>query len=237
MDDASPSPAFGPVSPLILGAYDPPVMEARRWIAGKAFPAERPLLNLSQAAPVEPPPEALRQAIAEAALNDPQAHLYGPVLGAPALREQVARRWSAAYGGEIRAGDVAIASGCNQAFCAMMATLAGPGDAVLLPVPWYFNHKMWCDMQGVEARPLPCDEAMMPRPEAAEALMDGVKAIVLVTPNNPTGAEYPAGLVDRFAGIAARHGAALILDETYRDFDGREGRRTGSSPTPAGGRR
>ncbi|MDF2234237.1 aminotransferase [Albimonas sp. CAU 1670] len=204
-------------------AYDPPVMEARRWIAGRSFPADRPLLNLSQAAPVDPPPEDLRQAIADAALNTPQAHLYGPVLGMPELREEIAAQWSAAYGGDIAMEDVAVTPGCNQAFCALMSTIAGPGDAVLLPSPWYFNHKMWLDITGVEARPLPCDGALVPILAEAEARMAGVKAIVLITPNNPTGAEYPAGVVQAFAELARRHGAMLVLDETYRDFDSREG--------------
>ena len=44
--------------------------------------------------------------------------------------------------------EVAITAGCNQAFCAAIATLAAPGDEVMLPVPWYFNHKMWLDMSG-----------------------------------------------------------------------------------------
>ncbi|MGM0586051.1 MAG: aminotransferase [Pseudomonadota bacterium] len=211
-----------PLAPAVAGTLEPPVMEARRWIAGREFPTQRPLINLSQAAPVDPPPEALRAEIARAAMEDAQSHLYGPVLGRPELREAVAARWSADYAGDIRAQDVAITSGCNQAFCALAATLAGPGDAVLLPVPWYFNHKMWLDMQGVEARALPCDANLIPDADAAAARMEGVKAIVLVTPNNPTGAEYPAEVVHAFADLAARHGAALILDETYRDFDSRD---------------
>ena len=59
----------------------PPVMEARRWATEATFPPHRPLINVSQAAPVDPPPLALRQAIADAALNDPAAHLYGPEIG------------------------------------------------------------------------------------------------------------------------------------------------------------
>ncbi|MEM6441370.1 MAG: aminotransferase [Pseudomonadota bacterium] len=214
-----------PFAPHLVHALDPPIMEARSWLNGKVFPAERPLINLSQAAPADPPPEALREAMARAVRDDPSAHLYGPVLGDPALREEIAAQWSAAYGGEVRPADVAVTAGCNQAFCAALATLAGPGDAVLLPYPWYFNHKMWLDMAGVETRPLPCGPGMLPDLEAAEALMaDGrARAIVLVTPNNPTGAEYPSGLVEAFFELAERHGAALVLDETYRDFDGREG--------------
>lgn len=212
-----------PLSPFAARTPPPPVMEARRWIAGVTFPPDRPLLNLSQAAPVEPPPAALRAAMGEM-LADPATHVYGPVLGLPALREEIAARWSAAYGGEIRAADVAITAGCNMAFCAAMATIAVAGDAVMLPVPWYFNHKMWLDLMGIEAIPLPCGAGMTPDPEAARARMGPrVKAVVLVTPNNPTGAEYPAELVAEFAGIARAAGAALVLDETYRDFDGREG--------------
>ena len=54
-----------PFSPQILRTPPPPVMEARRWIAAAQFPPDRPLLNVSQAAPVEPPPEALRAAMAK----------------------------------------------------------------------------------------------------------------------------------------------------------------------------
>ncbi len=108
--------------------FTPPVMEARRWLEGVEFPADRPLINVSQAAPVDPPPEALRRVIAEAALSDPQAHLYGPVLGRADLREEVAAQWSDAYGGPISRDNVAITSGCNQAFCAAIATLCGEGD-------------------------------------------------------------------------------------------------------------
>ncbi|MFN6976803.1 MAG: aminotransferase class I/II-fold pyridoxal phosphate-dependent enzyme, partial [Gemmobacter sp.] len=145
-----------PLNPAMAAAFAPPVMEARRWLAETALPAGLDLINVSQAAPVEPPVEGLRAALAEAALHDPAAHLYGPVLGLPALRAEVAAQWSVAYGGAIAASQVAITQGCNQAFCAVLATIAGAGDAVLLPSPWYFNHKMWCDMAGVAAVPLPC---------------------------------------------------------------------------------
>jgi aspartate/methionine/tyrosine aminotransferase len=213
-----------PLNPLLAATFDPPVMEARRWIAGRAFPADKPLLNLSQAAPVDPPPEPLRRAIAEASLERPEAHGYGPVLGDTDLREAVAARWSALYAGRIAAAEVAITSGCNQAFCAAVATVAGPGDAVILPTPWYFNHKMWLDMAGVQAVPLPCGADGLPVPERAAALIGPrTRALVLVTPNNPTGAEYPPALVAAFFALAQARGLALILDETYRDFRAAEG--------------
>ncbi len=214
-----------PMSPLITRTAPPPVMEARRWLAGVDFPPDRPLINLSQAAPVEPPPDSLREAMAEMVRAEADTHLYGPVLGLPPLRSEIAWRWSAAYGGDIRPEEVAITAGCNQAFCTAITTLAAPGDAVMLPVPWYFNHRMWLDMAGIETVPLPCGPDMLPDAQAARARMTpSVRAIVLVTPNNPTGAEYPPALIAEFAAIARDHGAALILDETYRDFHSSTGR-------------
>lgn len=213
-----------PLNPALAASFAPPVMEARRWLEGVTFSPDMPLLNVSQAAPVDPPPEALRRVIAEAALNRPEAHLYGPVLGNADLREAVAQEFSGAYGGQVAPAQVAITQGCNQAFCAVMTSLAGAGDQVILPTPWYFNHKMWLDMAGVQTLPLPCGDDLLPDPDRAAALIGPrTKAIVLVTPNNPSGAEYPAELVARFYDLAQAHGIALVLDETYRDFDSREG--------------
>jgi len=132
--------------PRTATTFPPPVQEARRWLDGVVFPPERLLINVSQAAPTAPPPAPMREAMAEAILTEPEAHLYGPTLGLPALRAEVAEQWRAAYHGEIAEAEVAITSGCNQAFAAAIATLCAEGDEVILPTPWYFNHKMWLDM-------------------------------------------------------------------------------------------
>ena len=214
-----------PLNPAMAATESPPVMEARRWLQGVTFPADRPLINVSQAAPVEPPPLALRQAIADAALHDDAAHLYGPVLGLPALRAEIASQWSVAYGGAISPEQVAITQGCNQAFTAVMSTLAGAGDEVILPTPWYFNHKMWLDMQGVTTVALKTGAGLVPDAQDARAVItDKTRAIVLVSPNNPGGVEYPAETLAAFRDLARAHGLALIVDETYRDFDSRTGR-------------
>jgi aspartate/methionine/tyrosine aminotransferase len=214
-----------PINPAMAATFPPPVMEARRWLQGVVFPPERPLINISQAAPVDIPHLGLRQALADAALNNPDAHLYGPVLGLPALRAEVAKQWSAAYGGQISEYQTAITQGCNQAFCAVMSTLAAAGDEVILPTPWYFNHKMWLDMQGVKSVPLPAGAGLIPEAEAAAALITPrTRAIVLVSPNNPGGVEYPAETLTAFRDLCRSRGLALIVDETYRDFDSRSTR-------------
>jgi aspartate/methionine/tyrosine aminotransferase len=161
-----------------------PIVESRRWVQDVTFPADRPLINVSQAAPIDPPPLPLRQAMSDAALHQDAAHLYGPVLGNPHLRAALAGQMSAHYTAPIRADQVAITSGCNQAFAAAIAGLCGEGDEVIIPTPWYFNHKMWLDLSGTKAVPLTTDPQMRPRVEDA---------------------------------------VALILDETYRDFDSRAG--------------
>ncbi|MEM7613801.1 MAG: aminotransferase [Pseudomonadota bacterium] len=208
----------------LANAFPPPVMEARGWADAADLPADMPLLNLSQAAPVDPPPETLRAAMAEIVLNDPGAHLYGPVLGLPELRAAVARRWTEIYAAPLSADQVAITSGCNQAFCAAIAAVADAGDNVILPTPWYFNHKMWLDMAGVGAQLLPCRAGMLPEVAEAEALItDKTRAIILVSPNNPTGAEYSPALISGFAELARSRGLALIIDETYRDFHSQSG--------------
>ncbi|NNF24518.1 MAG: aminotransferase [Rhodobacteraceae bacterium] len=213
-----------PFNPNMTATFAPPVMEARRWIEGLNFPEARPLINVSQAAPVEPPPPEMRDAMAEIVRNTPQAHLYGAVLGLPALRAALADRFAREYGGAITSENVAITAGCNEAFTAAIATLAAPGDEVILPTPWYFNHKMALDMGGQTAVPLATGPDLIPEPDAAARLITPkTRAIVLVTPNNPGGAEYPPGTMRAFRDLARARGLALIVDETYRDFHSQPG--------------
>jgi len=213
-----------PRIPRTAATFSPPVMEARRWLEGVEFTADRPLINVSQAAPVDAPPRPMLEAMAQIVLTDPAAHLYGPVLGLPALRAEVARTWRTAYGGEITTQNVAITSGCNQAYTGAIAALCAEGDAVILPAPYYFNHRMWHDMMGVNTVVLDTGASLIPDAGKAAALITNrTRAIVLVSPNNPGGVEYPAATLRAFYELAKAHGLALIVDETYRDFDSRTG--------------
>ena len=208
-----------PLNPLVTGIVPPPIPEAHGWGQryGGAF---GPLLDLCQAVPGYPPHPELLQHLSEAAA-EPATAKYGLISGDAGLREVYAADLSHTYGGTIGPSQVAITAGCNQAFFLAMMTLARSGDAVLLPTPWFWNHQQTLEMLAIEARPLPCtaDDAFIPNPGAAEALLDArVRAIVLITPNNPTGAVYPPDVIAQFQALCQRRGIWLILDETYRDF-------------------
>ncbi len=195
----------------------PPVMEVRSWLE-KNKESKLKIINLSQAAPLSPPPKILIKHLSKELLNT-ESHLYGPVLGDFELRSKIATAWSYEYESQIQAENVGVTSGCNQAFCAAISSIAASGDKIILPVPWYFNHEMWLSMQGITPIPLPTDQNLLPCVKSAKALIDKkVKAIVLVTPNNPTGVEYPDYLLKEFNSLAQKNKIKLILDETYKNF-------------------
>ena len=200
------------MNPLVEDTATPPIPAVQGW--GRAYGGGRgPLIDLCQAVPGYAPDAGLLARLAEAAA-DPLNAKYGLITGDIALRTAFAQQSGVAV------ERVLITAGCNQAFFTALLTLVPRGAAVLLPTPWYYNHKMTCDMLGLEARALPCHAAQgfIPDPAEAAALMQGVAAVVLVSPNNPTGAIYPPATIAGFAALCRTHGAALLLDETYRDF-------------------
>jgi aspartate/methionine/tyrosine aminotransferase len=83
---------------------------------------------------------------------------------------------------------------------------------------------MWLDMSGVKTVPLITGDGMIPQADdAAKLITNRTRAIALVSPNNPCGVEYPADTLRAFVDLARAHKIALIVDETYRDFDSRTG--------------
>jgi hypothetical protein len=208
------------LNPLLTAVATPPIPEVHGWIVGRHFPAEKPLIDVAQAIPGYPPPKPLTDHLA-AIIGDPTSAPYTDVPGLPGLRAALARDVGQFYDADIASADVTITAGCNQAFCLTLLALARACDEIILPVPYYFNHQMWLDMQGIGARHLPFrpERGGVPDPaEAAAMIGPRTRAIVLVSPNNPTGAVFPAEVIAEFYNLARRHDIALILDETYRDF-------------------
>lgn len=197
----------------------PPIPAARAW-AARYDGGAGPMLDLTQAVPGYPPHPALLERLSEAAGSRATAG-YGPIDGDVALREALAEDLSGFYRASFSAVDVAITAGCNLAFTMAMTVLAGTGDAVLLPTPWYFNHRMALELLGIEALPFEtrAEDGFVPDPERlVAALTPRVRAVVLVSPNNPTGAIYPPAVIRAVAEACRARGIWLVLDETYRDF-------------------
>jgi aspartate/methionine/tyrosine aminotransferase len=186
------------VSAVTAAVPDPPVSEAKSWIAGRSFPADHPLIDLSQAVPAYPPAPDMREHLAQLVRRDDTAS-YAPAIGLPHARTATADHLGVA------ADHVMITAGCNQAFCLAIGALCEPGDNVILPVPYYFNHDMWLRANGVEPRYHP-------------RIDERTRAVVLVTPNNPTGVVADPEAIAAEFEFARAHGIAFILDETYKDF-------------------
>ncbi|MYW69889.1 aminotransferase [Streptomyces sp. SID8379] len=176
------------------------------------------LLDLAQAAPQYPPAQVVSEYVADLVRRG-EGSEYTEVPGIPRLRATMAAELSEAYAGRVSAEHVVVTAGCNQAFSLVASALAGPGDEVVVALPYYFNHDMWLRMNGIEPVYLEPDENLVPRAVDAEPLITGrTRAIVLVTPGNPTGVTMPAQEIAAFASLAARHDIALVVDETYRSF-------------------
>ena len=184
---------------------------------------DRPLLDLSQAAPAFPPAPVVADRIAEVA-READGGRYAPQPGLPALRDAFAADVNRHYGADLSAANVLVTAGCNQAFCVVASALAGPGDEALLVAPYYFNHDMWLRVEGIGVTHLEPGPDLQPDPEAAAASMtERTRMIVLVSPGNPSGVTLPPETIEAFADLARRHHAVLVIDETYRMFRDRDG--------------
>ena len=206
-------------NPLVKTLSAPPIPEVQSW--KRDYDGHLgPLIDLSQAVPGYPPHPDMLGWLGEAASSVAMAG-YGDIEGEPGLRAAYADWVSEIYAADIKPANIQITSGCNQAFMAAMMAIAGPGDAVLLTNPCYFNHETTLAMSGVKVDYVDChaEDGFLPVPAAVEAMItEGVRALAIVTPNNPTGATYPAGLLEELFRICRARGIWLIVDETYRDF-------------------
>lgn len=193
-----------------------PIAEAKAWLTHRS--GDRRLLDLSQAAPSYATAPVIAERIAEVA-RSADGGSYAPPLGLPTLTKAFSERLSKSDGGTVLPDQVLPTAGCNQAFCVTVSAIAEPGDEVIVPLPYYFNHAMWLDAEGITPRYLPPGDDLVPQPsDAAVMINERTRAIVLVTPGNPTGVTIPPDIIDQFAELASSRGIALIIDETYRNF-------------------
>ncbi|MEZ4700498.1 MAG: pyridoxal phosphate-dependent aminotransferase [Rhodothermales bacterium] len=165
-----------------------------------------------------PPPEA-RQAIADF-WETPANHLYQSVQGLPELRDLIAEKLKAENGIPITDDrQLFVTSGGNMAFMNALFAIASAGDEIIILSPYYFNHEMAIAMLDCKAVVVPTDgqyQLDIDRIEAA--ISPRTRAIVTVSPNNPTGAVYPEADLRAINALCARRGIYHINDEAYEYF-------------------
>lgn len=173
-------------------------------------------LNIGNPAPFgfEAPPEIV-SALCSAL---PKAQGYSDSRGTLPAREAVARHYSELGLPSVGPEDVLIGNGVSELISLVLQALVSPGDEILVPSPDYPLWTAQVTLSGGTAVHYPCDEqnGWMPDLAAIEQLVtDRTRGIVLINPNNPTGAVYSAELVRGFAALAERHGIVLMADEIY----------------------
>lgn len=165
-----------------------------------------------------PPPAAVD--VAREALANPDTHNYGDGNGSRALIGAIEDKLLRDNGIDVARGSrVTVTAGGNMAFVHAILAITEPGDDVIVPVPFYFNHEMAIQMAGCTAVRVPTDERYQLNVDAIRAaITPRTRAVITVTPNNPTGAVYPELALREVNRLCAEHGLFHISDEVYEYF-------------------
>ena len=178
------------------------------------------VITLGQALPGFAPPAIAVDALKKS-LDDAASHIYSSDAGTPELRTALAAAL-AAHGGRVDPErEIIITAGGNQAFQLALTTLVVPGDEVVLAAPYFLNHEM--AVRSVGAIPI---EAPVPPHRGFKTTWDDLaphvsirtRAVVLVTPSNPTGAVIERTELQQIVGECASRDVLVMVDETYMQF-------------------
>jgi aspartate/methionine/tyrosine aminotransferase len=165
-----------------------------------------------------PPPEAT-EGVRRFQQNP--LHKYGPVPGLPELLEGVKAKLQAENNvrTDLPGRRVMITAGANMGFVNALMSVADVGDEVVLFSPYYFNHKRAIAMAGCSLVCVPTDESYQIVPDRLlEAITSRTRAVVTVSPNNPSGAVYPESALREVNRICRERGIYHIHDEAYEYF-------------------
>ena len=165
-----------------------------------------------------PPPEAVEAARRFGGTLDD--HRYGPVEGQPALVEALEAKLAAENSIRVRPDSrLVITAGGNLAFMNAVLAITDPGDEVIFPAPFYFNHEMAVMMAGARPIPVPTTRDYQLDVEAIARAMTGrTRAVVTVSPNNPTGAVYSEESLRAVNTLCRERGVFHVHDEAYEYF-------------------
>jgi aspartate/methionine/tyrosine aminotransferase len=204
-----------PTESARLRAVQPPVIPiVAEWV--RAHPGT---ISLGQGVVYYGPPVQAEQKVVEF-LADPENHKYKPVDGVAPLRELLAHKWRAEHGVEVEPDRRAVVTaGGNMAFMNAVLAVADPGDEVVLQAPYYFNHEMAVRIAGCTPVFSATDASYQPRPDAIRAaITPRTRAVVTISPNNPTGAVYPEAALREVNALCAAAGVYHVHDEAYEYF-------------------
>lgn len=164
-----------------------------------------------------PPPEVLQSLRAlGGAYSD---HRYGSVLGVEALRDLIAAKLTQENGISLKGRRVVVTAGANMGFLHALFSITDPGDEVILPRPFYFNQEMAVRMLGCQPVAVATDAAYQPDlPALAAAITARTRAIVTISPNNPTGAVYSEETLRKVNALCRDAGIFHVSDEAYENF-------------------
>jgi aspartate aminotransferase len=152
---------------------------------------------------------------------DAEVLAYGPSLGIPQLRESIASYYNR-YGLPVGPSDVAVTVGGSEAIFFALSAVCDPGDEILVREPFYANYIAFAAMISAKVVPIPASldaEFRLPsRDEISRCITPRTKAILYISPENPTGVVYDREELETFRELAERFGLFLIADEVYREF-------------------
>ena len=165
-----------------------------------------------------PPAEAI--AALPALMGDVQLNKYQAVMGYPALVEALRKKLVDENGIDVGADAMLmVTAGSNMAFLNCVLAIADPGDEFILPMPFYFNQEMAIRMCGCTPVTVATNADWTLNVEAlAAAITPRTRAIVTVSPNNPTGAVYSRESLTAVNALCAERGIYHFCDEAYEYF-------------------
>jgi aspartate aminotransferase len=179
--------------------------------------AGEPVIGFGAGEPDFPTPQHVVDA-AILACSDPKNHRYTPAAGLPELKEAIAAKTLRDSGIEVLPSQVLVTNGGKHAVYNTFEALLNPGDEVLLPAPYWTTYPEPIALAGGVSVVLPTDASSGFRVTVEQleaARTPNTKALVFVSPSNPTGAVYPADEVKAIGEWALAHGIWVITDEIY----------------------
>ena len=180
----------------------------------------RPVISFAAGEPDFPTPAHVVEA-AVAAVRDPANHRYTPAAGLPSLREAIADKTLRDSGWKVSPNQVVVTNGGKQAVYQACATLLDPGDEMLLPTPYWTTYPEAISLAGgvpVQVFAGADQDYKVTVAQLEAARTSRTKALMFVSPSNPTGAVMTIEETKAIGEWAAEHGIWVIADEIYQNL-------------------